>query len=132
MKSLAFSFTKLVVDNLDACERFYCAVFGMKVFGRNTATEHAYAQEETMLSLTGAPDSNVLILTRYLNRPCPPPGSVWIGFTVSDIEASLDAAENAGGTIVVPLHENTEHGVLAGIVLDPAGHLIELVQVINR
>jgi predicted enzyme related to lactoylglutathione lyase len=132
VKSQAFCFTKLVVDNLDACERFYCEVFGMKVFDRNTAAEHAFAQEETMLSLTGAPDSNVLVLTRYLNRPCPPPGSVWIGFMVPDIEASLDAVEYEGGTIVVPLHEDVEHGVLAGIVTDPAGHIIELVQLISR
>lgn len=127
-KVLSFSFTKFVVSDVEAGKRFYCDAFGIKMVHRNTATEHEYAQEETILTFTGTMDSNLLILTRCLDRPCPAPSEAWVGFVVSDIEATLAGVERAGGHIVVPLHENSEHGVRAVIAVDPAGHMIELIQ----
>jgi predicted enzyme related to lactoylglutathione lyase len=131
VSALAFSFTKLVVSDLERAERFYCSVFGMKALHRVTSEEHAYPLEEVILSLTGEAGDHRLVVTRYLERPCPPAGSVWTGFVVADMAATLAAVEAAGGSIAVPVHENAEHGVLAAIAADPEGHLIEIIQMLG-
>jgi predicted enzyme related to lactoylglutathione lyase len=69
-----------------------------------------------------------LILTRYLHRPCPTPGSAWTGFVVADIEATLAALERAGGRIEVPIHAPDTHSVKAALASDPEGHMIEIIQ----
>lgn len=130
MSTPKFAFTKLVVKDIAAAERFYCGVFGMKVLSRVGTHDHKYALEETILSPAGAADAHRLIVTRYLERPCPPAGSAWTGFVVADIEAALAAVVCAGGKIEVPVHRNSEHGVLAAIAADPDGHLIEIVQML--
>lgn len=131
MSALAFGFTKLVVGDLDASERFYRDVFGMKSLHRVATEEHAYALEEIVMSLSGAQGDHALVITRYLKRPCPPSGSAWTGFVVADVAATLQAVERAGGRIEVGSHENSEHGVLAAIAADPDGHLIEIIQVVR-
>ena len=128
MDTLAFSFTKLVVGDLEASERFYRDVFGMKPLHRVTTHQHRYALEEVILSLDGEPSAHPLILTRYLERPCPLAGAVWTGFVVSDIAATMARLEKEGGRIEVPIHDNEEHGIRAAIASDPEGHLVELIQ----
>jgi len=130
MTALAFSFTKLVVSDLDASERFYRDVFGMKSIHRVVSEEHTYGLEEVVMSISGAKGEHELIITHYLNRPCPLPGAAWTGFAVADIAATLDDVEKAGGKVEVGVHENAEHGVLAAIAADPDGHLIEVIQVL--
>jgi len=65
MTALAFGFTKLVVSDIDLVERFYTQVFGMKPMHRVPTTEHKYALDEVILSLTGEPSAHSLIITRY-------------------------------------------------------------------
>ena len=123
----------VVVRDLDVAERFYREVFGMKPDHRVETQEHKYALDEVIMSLEGAPGApagHALILTRYLERPCPPAGAAWTGFVVADIDATIAAVERAGGRSEVPVHENAEHGVRAAIVADPDGHLIELIQML--
>jgi catechol 2,3-dioxygenase-like lactoylglutathione lyase family enzyme len=128
MKARAFGFTKIVVADLDRVERFYRDVFGMEQVGRVTTDEHRYALDEVILALPGDPGGHRLVITRYRQRPCPPSGAAWTGFVVADMEATLAAVAAGGGEIEVPVHENSEHGVLAAIVADPEGHLIEIIQ----
>lgn len=130
LNTVSFAFTKLVVHDIEASERFYCDVFNMERTGHVRADNHQYALEEAILSLRGEAGAHSLILMRYLQRPCPPTGSVWTGFVVVDIEASLASVCRAGGSIEVPLQRNAEHGVMAAIVADPDGHLIELIQIL--
>lgn len=80
MKALAFGFTKLIVKNVDAAERFYANVFGMRVMHRVATEAHAYALEEVVMSLSGVEGEHALVITRYTVRPCPPSGSAWTGF----------------------------------------------------
>jgi catechol 2,3-dioxygenase-like lactoylglutathione lyase family enzyme len=131
MSTLAFGFTKLVVSDLDVSERFYRDVFGMKSLHRLASEEHAYALDEVVMSLSGSEGEHALVITRYLKRLCPPAGSAWTGFVVTDIEATLKCIERAGGRIEVAVHENAEHGVLAAIAADPDGHPIEVIQVVR-
>lgn len=131
MTALAFGFTKLVVDDLEGVARFYREVFGMKEVHRVSSDEHKYALDEVVLSLATAPNQHALLIMRYRDRPCPAAGAAWMGFSVSDIAATLVAVEKFGGVIEVAVHKNEEHRVLAAIAADPAGHLIELVQSIG-
>ncbi len=124
----AFSFTKLVVRDLENSERFYCAVFGLEPAHRLTADEHEYALEEVVLSPGGQREAHVLILSRYLTRPCPPTGAAWTGFVVDDLDAVVATAKNLGGKVAVGIHDNAEHGVRAVLLEDPEGHMIEAVQ----
>ena len=129
MTSSAFSFIKLVVADLEAAEHFYCGVFGLEVRHRHASDEHAYAQRESMLFLPG--QSIPFILTHYERLATPPAGAAWVGFTVADIEATLAALEQAGGTIRVPVHVSASHPVKAAIAADPDGHLIEVIQMLD-
>lgn len=128
MSALAFSFTKIVVKDLDAAERFYCEAFGMNRVHKVASDEHKYALDEVILSLPGDAGGHPLIIVSYRHRPCPPAGAAWTGFVVADLEKSLAAVEKAGGSIEVPVHANPEHGVRAAIAADPEGHLIEIIQ----
>lgn len=132
MSALAFSFTKLVVADLERSERFYGAVFGMKRMHGVVSDEHQYALEETVLSLTSDPGAHILILVRYLRRPMPPAGSAWTGFRVADIEETVVSLRAHGGRVEVPVHDNAEFGTRAAIAADPDGHLIEIVQLATK
>lgn len=125
---MAFLFTKLVVDDLEQVAAFYAEVFGFKPLHRVSSDEHKYALDEIVLSSGEGPGAHRLLIVRYRDLPCPPSGSCWTGFVVADIDEALAAAEQAGGRIEVGIHENDEHGVRAAILADPAGHLIEVVQ----
>jgi catechol 2,3-dioxygenase-like lactoylglutathione lyase family enzyme len=127
VKTLAFSFTKVVVRDLDRSESFYRDVFGMVRIRRLTATEHQFAAEEVTLSLSGADTSHVLVLMHYLRRSAPPTGAAWLGFIVADIDATLAAIEQSNGRIEVRKHHNAEHGVYAALGADPDGHMIEII-----
>jgi predicted enzyme related to lactoylglutathione lyase len=128
MAALSFGFTKLVVRDLDTIERFYCDVFGLKRVHFVSTDEHKFALDEAILTLTGKSDSHALVITRYRSRTCPPAGAVWTGFSVSDIDETLEVVERNGGRIEVPVHDNPKHRVRAAIVGDPEGHLIEIIQ----
>lgn len=122
--------TKLVVRDVPAMERFYLAL-GHQLVNRNTGGEGDVYQEQSWLSASGGMDSHVLILTRFLELPEPPPpvypGEIWLCFQVPDVEASIAAVEANGGSCRRPGEDRPEHGVRAAVVCDPEGHMIELV-----
>jgi lactoylglutathione lyase len=128
--SIAINFTKLVVGDLEAAERFYLAV-GLQVVSRNLGGEAEVRQQQCWLSESGDASTHVLILSRFLELPQPSrtvyPGEAWLVFTVSDVDATIAAVESAGGGVVRPGQDRPEHGVRAAVVSDPEGHLIELV-----
>jgi lactoylglutathione lyase len=128
MTSLALSYTKLMVADLDAAERFYTTALGFKVFRRNTAPDGDYAQKEICLSLSGSPAPGFLVLSQYLARAAPPPGEAWIGFDVSDMDALVEAIVAAGGSIPVPPEDCPAHGVRSAVAADYEGHVIGLNQ----
>jgi catechol 2,3-dioxygenase-like lactoylglutathione lyase family enzyme len=126
--TLAFSFTKLVVADLDASERFYREALGLRPLHRTRLPDVPIPQEQCALSTPGE-GGHILLLARYLDRPPPAPGEAWTGFLVTDLKSAVEAVGAAGGRIVVPIHEAPAQGVRAAIVADPEGHLIELVQI---
>ena len=50
------------------------------------------------------------------------------GFTTTDIEALVRRAEAAGGSVPAPIHRIEGFGVRVVFVLDPEGHINEVVQ----
>ena len=129
--SIVFGYTKRVVRDVGAAERFYCAI-GLKVLSRRIGQEDSnVAQEQCYLSETGDASSHQLILCRFHKIPPPPPtvypGEAWLVFAVSDVDATLKIVETAGGRIVEPGRDVPAHNVRAAVVSDPEGHLIELM-----
>lgn len=128
--TIAMNFTKLVVRDVAAAERFYTAV-GLKVVSRNLGGEAEVRQEQSWLSATGDRDAHVLILSRFLELPAPQPpvypGEAWLVFNTADVDATIAAVQAAGGGVFRPGEDRPEHGVRAAVVSDNEGHFIELV-----
>jgi lactoylglutathione lyase len=128
--SIAMNFTKLVVGDVAAAERFYRAM-GLQVVSRNLGGEAEVRQEQCWLSASGDASTPTLILSRFVELPPPPrpvyPGEAWLVFNVADVDATIRAVGAAGGATVRPGQDRPEHNVRAAVVSDPEGHMIELV-----
>jgi predicted enzyme related to lactoylglutathione lyase len=121
---------KLIVQDLEASERFYCAM-GFKVASRNIGGEGDVRQAQCWLSETGNRDSFTLILSRFLETaPAPPlqyPNELWLVFMTTDVDATIRAVTGNGGSVLRAGQDRPEHGVRAAVVKDPEGHIIEVV-----
>lgn len=128
--TIAMNYTKLVVGDLEAAERFYRAL-GLQVVSRNLGGEAEVRQAQCWLSATGDASAYILILSQFVELPPPPkpiyPGEAWLVFNVSDVDATIAAVKAAGGGIVRPGEDRPEHNVRAAVVCDNEGHMIELV-----
>jgi predicted enzyme related to lactoylglutathione lyase len=125
----AFSFTKLVVHDVEQMAAFYTEVYGLHAVKRVQERIGAEPIDEIMLS----PDPNApfgsLVLLRFSERAAPPTGELILGFTTGDLPALLERVEKAGGAIHAPLKEMPELGIRVAFATDPEGHLAELVEV---
>lgn len=128
--NFAMHATKLVVRDVEAAERFYCAL-GMKLVNRNTGGEKEVHQQQSWLSANGAEGEHILILTRFLELPEPAapcyPGEIWLCFMVGDVETTCRTVEEHGGRVVRAGEDQPEHAVRAAVVADLEGHFIEIV-----
>ena len=128
--NIEMSATKLVVRDVEEAERFYQAV-GLKVVSRNVGGEDEVRQEQCWLSASGDAGTHILILSRFLElAPAPRPvyrNEDGLILRVSDVDATLEAVEAAGGSIVRPGQDRPEHAVRAAVVSDPEGHIVEVV-----
>lgn len=122
------SFTKLVVDDIEVAEDFYTAVFGLRVFRKTPKGQPVFGKEEVALSSTGAAGADVLILMKFVNRPCPPSGCCFLGFTVADADMVMAAAERHGAKVIMPVTAAPEEKIRFGVFKDPAGHVVELIE----
>lgn len=124
-----FHATKLVVADLAAATRFYQGL-GLTEISRNLGGEGEVRQDQVWLA-TGAENAHVLILSRFTELPAPAaaryPGEAWLAFRVSDVEQTITAALDHGGSLVRAGEDIPSHAVRAGLVADPDGHVVELV-----
>ena len=122
-----FQFTKILVNDLEAQFAFYSSVFG-----RVERTRYEFDDREDplaeviMTSADGTEQS--LVLLHYKNRPAPTPGSVVVGFRVTDIEDVVRRAEVAGATVTEPVKEMPDLGIRVAFLDDPEGHTLELFE----
>jgi lactoylglutathione lyase len=122
-----FSFTKLVVTDLDASGVFYTEVFGVEEQYRVRAEIGGRPIDEILYQSTAA-GGGTLVLLRFADTPEPPAGSVILGFVTDEIDDVFTRAIAAGASVVDPVHESPEHGVRVGFLADLDGHLIEVCQ----
>ena len=126
-----FSFTKLIVHDLERMAAFYGEVYGLhavnRVRGESIGGEEI---DEIMMS----PDPNAqwssLVLLKYLGRASSPNGEVILGITTDDLPALLERVKKAGGGVTAPIKEMPELKIRVAFATDPEGHLAELVQVL--
>ena len=121
----AFTFTKLIVGDLEKSAAFYRDVCGLKEVNRISATG-ADGTSLTEIILDGAPAT--LILICYHGAPTAPKGDSVLGFYTRDIDAFLERLVKAGGTVTTPVQTLAEAGLKYAMATDNEGHVIEPLQ----
>jgi lactoylglutathione lyase len=124
-----FSFTKLVVADLETSAAFYTQVFGVEEQYRVKATIGGRPIDEILYHAT-APGGAAFVLLRFADTAEPMSGSVILGFVTDEIDDVFVRAVAAGGSVVDPVHDSPEHGVRVGFLADPDGHLLEVCQML--
>lgn len=122
----AYAFTKIIVADLAAMEHFYCDTLGLRVQARIAVDKPGYVIRETVLVV--GESGTLLNLVQHLDRPCPAPGEAVVGLSVDDLDAVIDAATGAGGSVVTPPVDIPDHKLKIAYIADPEGHMLELLQ----
>ena len=120
-------FAKVFVHDLHAMARFYEDVFGLVRIFEHKDTMLGREIEE--ISYQAAfPGGLEITLINYLDSTGPVAGESVIGFTTSDIHALVGRANAAGGSTPDPIRRMDDLGLYVVFVLDPEGHVNEVVQ----
>jgi catechol 2,3-dioxygenase-like lactoylglutathione lyase family enzyme len=122
-----FSFTKLVVADLEKCAAFYTAVCGLVETGRVDAEIAGRKISEILYAPTAAGGATFVLLA-FHDAPRPAAGELILGVVTTDISAFFARATAAGGKLIEAIHEMPELKIKVGFVADPEGHWIEVVQ----
>lgn len=124
-----FSFTKVVVDDLDRCAAFYRAVFGLSELARVDDEIAGEPISEIMFSPTSDGAATFVLLT-YRDRSAAAVGEVICGFITPDLEALVARATDAGGRVVDDMRVMPALGVKVAFVADVEGHVLEVVELL--
>ena len=122
-----FSFSKLLVADLEKTAAFYKAVCGLVEHARVDATISGRKISEITFMPT-YPGGGSLTLLHFVDTPEPKRQELILGFTTADIEAFVDRVKAAGGRVTDPVRAMPEHRLRVAFVEDVEGHLIEVVQ----
>jgi predicted enzyme related to lactoylglutathione lyase len=122
-----YGFSKVFVHDLDAMAAFYEDVFGLVPNNRHQDEMLGRRIDEITYRPT-APGGGSLTLIQYLDSTGPVAGESVQGFTTADIHALVKRAEAAGGSIPGPIRRIEEFELYVVFVLDPEGHVNEVVQ----
>lgn len=125
-----FSFTKLVVDDVEKMGEYYCQVYGLNKLHRVNAAIGLDAISELMMGPGETLSAESLVLLKYLNRPKPACGEVIVGFVTTDIAALAERVKAYGGRLNTEIQDMPEHGVRVFFATDAEGHLSENVQLL--
>ena len=129
MPSAHFGFTKLLVNDLDKTAAFYKSVCGLVETARVSDAIAGRQIEEVLFNATGEGGATFVLL-KFVDAPKPTNDEVILGFVTSDLEAFVQRACAAGGTVVQGIRAVPAHGVKVAFVTDVEGHLIEVVQML--
>ncbi len=122
-----YGFSKVFVHDLDAMAAFYEEVFGLIPFGRHQDQMFGRKIDEITYQATYQGGSS-LTLIKYLDSTGPSAGESVQGFTTTDIQALIKRAKAAGGSLAEPMRRDDEYKLYCAFILDPEGHLNEVVQ----
>jgi predicted enzyme related to lactoylglutathione lyase len=123
-----FTFTKLVVDDLEKMAAFYGQVFDLEQITRMQDAIGSDAIDEIILGTAGALTPGALILLHYVDERPARNGEVILGFTTRDLPALLDRVRAAGGGVHCDIRDFPDMNVRVAFATDPEGHLIEIVE----
>jgi len=126
-KPAQFGFSKLVVADLERCGAFYQTACGLVESGRYEAEIAGRAIREILYRPT-SPGGATLVLLAYLDTREPAAGEAILGFQTPDLDAFIERACAAGGSLLQAPKTIDELKVRVGFVRDPEGHLLEVVQ----
>jgi predicted enzyme related to lactoylglutathione lyase len=122
-----YSFAKTFVHDLDAMAAFYEAVFGLIPFNRHR--DHMFGRAIDEITYQGSyPGGPALTLIKYMDSVAPVYGESVQGFVTADLEALCERARAAGGAVPEPIRDIAEFGIRVAFVLDPEGHVNEVIQ----
>lgn len=125
-----FSFTKIIVADVERVYAFYNSVLGVEQHIRVRQGEGYDELDEIVSKPVGAQVAPTLAIKCFVNRPAPPPGEVQLGFVVRNVDEVVEAALEAGGKIAKPAVNQPQHGVRVAFIQDVEGHMIEVVELL--
>lgn len=125
-----FSFTKLVVDDVEKMAAFYREVYGLHSVKRVREYIGSEAIDEIMLSPDPQAPFGAFVLLKFVDREPSQNNEVILGFMTDDLPALLDRIRKAGGGVHAPIKEMPELKLRVAFATDPEGHLAEIVQVL--
>jgi len=129
MSLASFGFTKLIVGDLEKSAAFYKSVCGVVEQARIDDVLDGRPMSEVLFN-PAAPGGPTFVLLTFSDTPKPAASEVILGFITPDLDALLDRARAAGGTVVEEMGSRPELGVKVAFVRDIEGHLIEVVQML--
>jgi lactoylglutathione lyase len=129
MSLASFGFTKLIVGDLEKSAAFYKSVCGVVEQARVDDVLDGRPISEILFN-PATPGGPTFVLFTFHDTPKPFGSEVILGFMTPDLDAFLDRARAAGGTVVEELGSRPELGVKVAVVKDLEGHLIEVVQML--
>ena len=115
------------MHDLEAMAAFYEEVFGLVPFNRHQDGMLGRQIDEITYQATSQGGSSLTLIS-YLDSTGPPLGESVQGFTTTIIEALVRRAEAAGGSIPEPIRLIAQFKIKVAFVLDPEGHINEVVQ----
>ena len=128
MTQTAYVFAKTFVADLDAMGRFYAEVFGLVENNRHTDVMFGRPISEITYKASAPRQTGGLTLISYLDGNPPAAGEAVQGFVTHDIEALCERALAAGGSLPEPIREIAQFGIRVAFVLDPEGHINEVIE----
>ena len=124
---MSYIFGKTFVHDLEAMAKFYEDVLG--VVPNNRHRDVMLGRDIDEITYRPAyPGGPALTLIKYLDSKGPSVGEAVQGFMSQDLEATVARALAAGGSAPEPIREMPEFGIRVVFVLDPEGHVNEVIQ----
>ena len=127
---MTYIFAKTFVHDLDAMAQFYEAVFGLVPFGRHKDVMLGREIDEVTYQAS-YPGGPALTLIQYLDSTSPTAGEAVQGFMSDNLEALVERALAQGGSVPEPIRSITEFGIKVAFVLDPEGHVNEVIEMLS-
>ena len=125
---MTYIFAKTFVHDLDAMATFYEAVFGLMPFGRHQ-DEMLGRRIDEVTYQASYPGGPALTLIKYLDSTGPTAGEAVQGFMSDNLESLVERALAYGGSAPDPIRDMPEFGLKVVFVLDPEGHVNEVIQI---
>jgi len=128
---MTYIFAKTFVHDLDAMASFYEKVFGLIPFGRHQ--DRMFGREIDEITYQASyPGGPALTLIKYLDSAGPLAGEAVQGFMTQDLEALVERAKAHGGSVPEPIREVPGFGLKVAFVLDPEGHVNEVIEMLGQ